>query len=84
MMDCLAPRGVLQISFDGDNGIRVKIKTQKNPFGFQHNPKKSLDQTLTLKKSHAEFSSLKHFQLYMYLQQKGISVMIKPVDKHDG
>jgi len=40
----------------------AKIKTQKNPLGFQQNPKKSLDQKLTPKKSHAEFPSLKNFQ----------------------
>ena len=39
-----------------------KIKTQKNPQSFQPNPKKSLDQTLTPKESHAEFPTLKDFQ----------------------
>ena len=38
------------------------MKTKKNPYGFQQNPKKSLDQKLTPKKSHAEFPSLKNFQ----------------------
>ena len=63
--------------------MRVKIKTQKNPQGFQHSPKKSLGQKLNVKKSHAEFLSLKMFQ-------KGLNdivstkKVIKPVDKHDG
>ena len=55
------PRGVLWMS--SDYQMRVKIKTQKNPHGFQHNPKQSLDQKLTLKKkSHAEFLNLSNFQ----------------------
>ena len=40
------------ISSDGDDRMGTKIKTQKN----------SLDQKLTPKTSHAEFSSLKNFQ----------------------
>ena len=51
--------GVLGISSDGDDRKGAKIKTQKNPLGFQQNPKKSLDQKLTRKKSHAEFLTLK-------------------------
>ena len=42
------PEGVLQISSDGDDRMGAKIKTKK----------KSMDQKLTLKKSHAEFPSL--------------------------
>ena len=41
----------------------AKIKTQKNPLGFKQNPKKSLDQKLSPKKSHAELPSHnKNFQ----------------------
>ena len=40
----------------------AKIKTQKIPFGFKQNPKRSLDQNLSLQKSHAEFLSHKKFQ----------------------
>ena len=35
---------------------------KKNPLGFKQNSKKSLDQNLTPKKSHAEFPSHKNFQ----------------------
>ena len=39
------------------------IKTPpKNPWGFQQNPQKSMDQKLTHKKSHAVLPSLKIFQ----------------------
>ena len=38
------PEGVLGISSDGDDRMEPKVKTQKNPKGFQQNPKKSLDQ----------------------------------------
>ena len=41
------PGGVLGISSDGDDRMEPKVKTQKNPQGFQRNPKKSLDQKLT-------------------------------------
>ena len=50
--------GVLGISSDGDDRMEPKVKTQKNPYGFQKNPKKSLDQKLTPKKSHADFCRL--------------------------
>ena len=40
----------------------TKIKTQKNPRGYQQNPKKSLVRKLTPKKSHAEFPNLKSLQ----------------------
>ena len=33
-----------QVSSDGDDRMEPKVKTQKNPYGFQQNPKKSLDQ----------------------------------------
>ena len=56
------PWGVLRISIDGDDRMGAKIKTQKDPYSFQQNPKNSLDQKLTPKKSHAEFPSLKIFQ----------------------
>jgi len=39
----------------------ANIKTQKNPQGFQQNPKESLDEKLTPKKSHVKFPSLKNF-----------------------
>ena len=37
-------------------------KSQKNPYGFQQNPKTSLDQTFTSKNSHADFVALKSFK----------------------
>ena len=66
---CSQTPGVLWISSDGDDRMGEKIKTPKNPQGFQQNTKKSPGlptkpqkipgQTLT----HAEFLSLKNFQL---------------------
>ena len=53
---------VLRISSDRDDWMKEKIKTQKNPQGFQQNPKKYLKQKLTPKKSHVEFLSHKNFQ----------------------
>ena len=53
------PGGVLRISSDRDDRKGTKIKTQKNPYGFWQNPKKSVDQKLTSQKSHAEFPSLR-------------------------
>ena len=50
-------RGVLQISSDRGDGMGAKINTQKNPWGFKQNPKISLDQNLTPKKSNAQFLS---------------------------
>ena len=38
--------GVVGISSDGDDRMEPKVKTQKNPLGFQQNPKKFLDQIL--------------------------------------
>ena len=35
-----AQRGVLGISSDGDDRMEPKVKTQKNPYGFQQNPQK--------------------------------------------
>ena len=49
------PGGVLGISSDGDDRMEPKVKTQKNPLGFQQNPKKSLDQKLTPKKIPCRF-----------------------------
>ena len=50
---------LIRISSDRDDRMGPKIKTQKNPQGFQQNPpKKSLDQKLAPKKSHAESLSL--------------------------
>ena len=51
--------GVLGISSDGDDRMEPKVKTQKNPSGYQQNPKKSLDQTLTPQKSYADLVALK-------------------------
>ena len=53
------PGGVLGISSERDDRMESKFKTQKNLEGFQQNPKKSLDQKLTPKKSHADFVALK-------------------------
>ena len=58
-----SPEGVLRISSDRDDRMGAKIKMQKNPLGFKQNHKKSLDQNLSSKKSHAEFTSHnKNFQ----------------------
>ena len=51
---------VLRISSDRDDRMGAHISTHKNPQGFKQNPPKSLDQNLTLEKSHAEFPSHKH------------------------
>lgn len=49
-------RGVLRIlSYKGDSMQGAKIKTRQNP-------KKSLDQIINPKKSHAKFPSLKNFK----------------------
>ena len=48
------------ISSDGDDRMEPKVKTQKYPWGFQQNPQKSLDQKLTLQKSHADFVALQN------------------------
>ena len=53
------PGRVLRLSCDRDDRVGVKIKTENNPQRFRQNPKKSLDQKLTPKKSHAKFPSLK-------------------------
>ena len=59
----MCPWGILRISSERDDRMGAKIKTQQNPQGFKQNPpKKSLDQNLTLKKSHAKFPSHKNFQ----------------------
>ena len=81
-MSALFPGGIHQISSDGDDGMRVKIKTQKHPYGFQHNPKKPLYEKLILKISHAKFLTLKSFQ-------KGLNDISTAKgnfsdDKHDG
>ena len=52
------PGEVLRVSSDEDDRMGAKIKTQKNPQGFQKNPQKSLDQKLTPKKSHAKFPKI--------------------------
>ena len=51
---------VLRILSDRDDRMGANISTHKNPWGFKQNPPKSLDQNLTLQKSHAEFPSHKH------------------------
>ena len=64
-ISCWSPRGgggILRISSDRDIRMGAKMNTQKNPLDFKQNPKKSLDQNLTPKKSHAEFPSHKNFQ----------------------
>ena len=48
-------RRVPRISSDRDDRMGAKIKTQKNPQGFQ----KSLNQNFTPQKSHAEFPTIK-------------------------
>ena len=45
--------GVLGISSDGDDRMEPKVKSQKKK-GLSAKPKKSLNQILTPKKSHAE------------------------------
>ena len=58
-----SPEGVLRISSDRDDRMGAKNKTQKNPLGLKQIPKKSLDQNLSPKKSHAEFPNHnKNFQ----------------------
>ena len=54
-----SPRVGTQDSSDGDDQMEAKVKTPKNPLGFQQNPKKYLDQKTTPKKSHADFVALK-------------------------
>ena len=70
------------ISSDGDDRMKPKVKTQKNPQGFQQNPKKSLDQKLTPKKSHADFVALKSSRErnQKFSEAKGISVTVKAAD----
>ena len=53
------PGRVLRLSCDRGDRVGAKIKTENNPQHFHQNPKKSLDQKLTPKKSHAKFLSLK-------------------------
>ena len=52
------PRGDTT-DFDRDDRMGLKIKTKKVSMAFNKTHKKSLDQKLTPKKSHAEFLSLK-------------------------
>ena len=47
------------------------MKTQQNPYGLKQNPKNSLDQNLTPKKSHTEFPSHKNFQRNYAAQIRG-------------
>ena len=78
--------GVLGISSDGDDRMEPKVKTQKNPWGFQQNPKKSLDHKLTPQKSHVPvnltFQTHKSQakEIKSSLRQKGIPVTVKPID----
>ena len=62
--------GGLRIASDGDDWMGVKIKPKKIPrFSSTINPQKSLDQKLTLKKSHTELPSLNKFPeriIYIY------------------
>ena len=54
-----AQRGVLGISIDGDDRMEPKVKTQIILRASSKTPKKSLDQKLTPKKSHADLVALK-------------------------
>jgi len=62
-LGCQLPRGggIFHVSSDGDDQMGAKIKTQKNPWGFQRNPKNPWNK-INPTKSHAEFPSLKKFQ----------------------
>ena len=51
--------GILWISSDRDDRMGAKIKTQKNPQGFQQNPPKKPRPKINPKKFHAKFLSLK-------------------------
>ena len=56
------PGGILRISRHRDDRMGLKItprQKKKNATAFNKTHKKSLDQKLTPKKSHAEFLSLK-------------------------
>ena len=81
-----AEGGYSGFSSDGDDRMESKVKTQKNPRGFQQNPKKSLDQTLTPQKSHVSvnltFQTHKSQakEIKSSLRQKGIPVTVKPID----
>ena len=52
----------LRISNDKNDCVGPKIQNPQNPLGFKQNPKKSLYQNLTPKKSHAKFPSHKNLQ----------------------
>ena len=54
--------GGLRISSHGNDRMRAKLETQKNPLGFKQNPKNFLDQKLTPKKYHDEFPNLQNSQ----------------------
>ena len=56
------PRGVLRISSDGDDRMRVKIKTPRKALGLPTKPTHFWTIKLTRKKCHAEFPSRKDFQ----------------------
>ena len=56
------PGRVLRLSCDRDDQMGAKTKTKNNPQGFHQNTKKSLDQKLIPKKSHAKFPSPKNSQ----------------------
>ena len=47
--------GILWISSDRDDRMGAKIKTQKNPYGFQQNLQKIPGPKINPKKSHAKF-----------------------------
>ena len=57
----MCPGGVFRISSDRDVRMGAKIKTQNKPLGFKQKQKKSLDQNLTPRESHAEILSQKNF-----------------------
>lgn len=56
--------GVLWISSDKYDQMGKKIKSQNIPRASNKTQNKTLDQKLTLKKSHAKFPSLQIFQKY--------------------
>ena len=76
---CLLPRkgrggGTPDVQQTGIIKWAAKIKNQKNPSGFQQNPKKSLDQDLAPQKSHAEFPNLNGIQYTAKSKKVGLVI----------
>ena len=65
----------LWISSDRDDRMGAKTKTPKNSLGLQTKPKKSLDQNLTSRKSHAKFPS--HKNLFTELRGQGVWELLR-------